>query len=101
VGAKPSEDRRNKGGGKRAVLLVAACPQDFVQGASREAAARQCPVDRCNSKGQDPMCSRCRPLYPPDTLAKLCEKILSVQTMPRKHLSPDHVLFLFCLHFCQ
>jgi hypothetical protein len=57
-----------KGSGERAVLLVAACPQDLVQGAPREPAARQCPVDRRDTKGQHSMRHRRRPLDPPDTL---------------------------------
>jgi len=38
------EDAGHESGGECAILLVAACPQDLVQGAPREPAARQCPV---------------------------------------------------------
>jgi hypothetical protein len=57
-----------KSGGERAILLVAAYPQDLVQGAPREPAARQCPVDRHNTKRQHSMRHRRRPLDPPDAL---------------------------------
>ena len=46
---EPAEDGRGKGGSERAIFLIAACSEDFVQGASREAAARQYPVDRRNA----------------------------------------------------
>ena len=57
-----------KSGGERAILLVAAYPQDLVQGAPREPAARQYPVDRRDTKGQHSMRHRWRPLDPPDAL---------------------------------
>jgi hypothetical protein len=57
-----------KGGGERAILLVAAYSQDLVQGASREPAAWQCPVNRSDTKGQYSMCHRRRPLDPSDAL---------------------------------
>ncbi len=66
--AEASEDVSGKGGGERAILLVAAYPQDLVQGAPREPAARQCPVDRRDTKGQHSMRHRRRPLDPPDAL---------------------------------
>jgi hypothetical protein len=75
-----------KGGGERAVLLVAALSQDFVQGAPREPAARQCLVDRGNAKGQDPIRRRRQPLDPPDAFAKLGKK---------GSCCIGHVLFLF------
>jgi hypothetical protein len=66
VGASPeaSENVSGKGGGERAILLVAAYPQDLVQGAPREPAA----VNRSDTKGQYSMCHRPRPLDPSDAL---------------------------------
>jgi len=54
AGVEPPEDGRGKGGGERAIFFIAACSKDFVQGASREAAARQYPVDRRDAERQDP-----------------------------------------------
>ena len=59
-----------KRGGERAVLLVAARAQDLVQGAPRQPAARQGPVDRGDAERQHPVLRRRRPLDPPDPLAK-------------------------------
>ena len=67
-GPEASENVSCKGGGERAILLVAAYSQDFVQGAPREPAARQCPVDRRDAKRQNSMRHRRRPLDPPDAL---------------------------------
>jgi len=58
-----------KGGGERAILLVAVHPQDLVQGAPREPAARQHSVDRGDAERQYPMGWRRRPLDPSDMLA--------------------------------
>jgi hypothetical protein len=63
-----------KSGGEGAILLVAAYSQDLVQGAPRESAARQCPIDRRDTKGQHSMRHRRRPLDPPDALTKLGKK---------------------------
>ena len=46
---QPPKEGCGKGGGERAILFIAPCSKDFVQGASHEAAAWQCPVDRCNA----------------------------------------------------
>ena len=81
-----AENASGKSGGERAILLVAAYSQNLVQGAPRKPAARQCPVDRRDTKGQHSMRHRRRPLDPPDALTKLGKK------------SPcciEHVLFLF------
>jgi hypothetical protein len=75
-----------KSGGERAILLVAVYPQDLVQGAPREPAARQCPVDRRDTKGQHSMRHRRRPLDPPDALTELGKKSLC---------RVEHVLSLF------
>ena len=83
---KTSEDVGGKGGGERAVLLVAAHSQDFVQGASREPAARQSPVDRCDTKRQNPLRHCRRSLDPSDAFAKLGKK---------GSCRIGHVLFLF------
>jgi hypothetical protein len=63
-----------KGSGERAILLVTACPQDLVHGAPGEPAARQCPVDRRDPKGQHSMRHRRRPLDPPDAFTQLGKK---------------------------
>jgi hypothetical protein len=63
-----------KSGGERAILFVAAYPLDLMQGAPREPAARQCPVDRRDTKGQHSMRHRRRPLDPPDSLTELGKK---------------------------
>jgi hypothetical protein len=68
AGTEAAENVSGKSGGKRAILLVAAGSQDFVQGASREPAVRQYPVDRRDTKGQHSMRHRRRPLDPPDAL---------------------------------
>jgi hypothetical protein len=65
------EDAGHESGGECAILLVAACPQDLVQGAPRKSAARQHPVDRGDAKRQYPMGCRRRPLDPPDALPEL------------------------------
>jgi hypothetical protein len=75
-----------KGDGERAILLVAALSQDLVQGAPREPAARQSPVDRCDTTGQNPMRHCRRSLDPPDAFAKLGKK---------GPCRIRHVLFLF------
>ena len=62
-----------KGGGDRAILLVTADPQDFVQRAPGEPATRQCPVDLGDAEAQHPMRRR-RPLDPPDALPELAKK---------------------------
>jgi hypothetical protein len=56
-----------------------------VQGAARETAARQCPIDRRDTEGQDPMRRRHRPLDLPDALAEL----------KKKGFLRNHVPFLF------
>ena len=68
AGTKASENVSCKSSGERAILLVAAYPQDLVQGAPRETAARQCPVNRRDTKGQHSMRHCRRPLDPPDVL---------------------------------
>jgi hypothetical protein len=71
---EPSEDVGGKGGSERAILLVATSSEDFVQGAPREPAARQCPIDCRDAKRQDTM-RPCRwPFDPPDAFAELGEK---------------------------
>jgi hypothetical protein len=62
-----------KGGGDRAVLLVTAEPQDFVQCAPGKAAIRQCPVDLGDAEAQHSMRHH-RPLDPPDALPELGKK---------------------------
>jgi hypothetical protein len=84
-GRKPSEDAGGKGGGERAVLFIAAYPEDLVQGPSGEPAARQYPIDRSNAERQDPMDHHRRPLDPPEALAQLRKAGFLL----------DHVLFLF------
>jgi hypothetical protein len=42
-----------------------------MQGASRDAAAWQCPIDRLYAEGQDPVCRRRRLLDPPNAPAQL------------------------------
>jgi len=74
AGTETPEDTGGKGGGERAILLVAARPQDLVQGASRESAARQHPIDRGDAKRQYPTDCRRRPLDSPDMLTELREK---------------------------
>src|SRR6516162_3442259 len=86
---QPAEDAGGKGGGKRAVLFVAAHPEDLVQGPPCEPAARQGSINRGNAERQDPM-DRCRrPLDPLDALAQL-RKAGSLL---------DHVPFLFFFLF--
>jgi hypothetical protein len=58
-----------KGGGERAVFFVAIRPEDLMQGPARQPAARQCPVDRRDTKGQHSMRYRRRPLDPSHALA--------------------------------
>ncbi len=74
LGREPSDDAGGKGGGECAILLVAACPQDLVQGAPRKPAARQHPVDRGDAKQQYPVHRRGRPLDLPDALPELRKK---------------------------
>ena len=52
---EPSENAGGKGGGERAIFFVSAYSQDLVQGAQREPAARQYPVDRPETKRQHSM----------------------------------------------
>jgi hypothetical protein len=101
VGAEPPEDGRSKGGGERTILFIAACSKDFVQGASREAAARQYPVDRRDADRQGSMRRRHWPLDPPDALTKLRKKDVLCGGHARSICSP--ILFYFCSnpHFCQ
>ncbi len=70
AGAESPDDARGEGGGERAVLLVAARPQDLVQRAPRQPAARQHPVDRGDAERQHPVRCRRWPLNPPNPLAK-------------------------------
>ena len=86
---EPAEDAGNKGGGDGTILLVAIRPEDLVQSSKREPAARQYPIDRGNTKRQDPMDRRGRPLDPSDALAQLGKKSSFL----------DHVLFLFFISF--
>ena len=65
---EPAEDVSGKSGGERAILFVAAYPQDLMQGAPREPAARLYPIDRRDTKGQHSMRHRWRSLDPPDAL---------------------------------
>ncbi len=52
---EPSEDVSGKSGGERAIFFVSAYSQDLVQGAPREPATRQYPVDRPGTKRQHSM----------------------------------------------
>ena len=71
------EDAGGEGGGERAILFVAACPEDFVHGAACQPAARQGPIDRGDAKRQHPMYCRCRPLDAPNPFAQHRQKIAS------------------------
>jgi hypothetical protein len=82
---QPAEDAGGKGGGERTIFLIAAHPEDFVQGALSQPTARQGSIDRGNAERQDPMDRRRWPLDPPDALAQL-RKAGSLL---------DHVPFLF------
>lgn len=70
AGTETPQDQGCKGSSERAVLLVAARSQDFVQGASRETAAGQSPIDRFYAEGQDPVCRRGGLLDPPNAPAQ-------------------------------
>jgi hypothetical protein len=72
---EPCQDAGGESGGERAILLVAAHSQDLVQGAARQPAARQGPVDRSDAKGRHPMRRRRRPLDPPNPLAQCCQNL--------------------------
>jgi hypothetical protein len=63
---EPRDGTGGEGGGEGAVFIVAARPENFMQGTARQAAARQCPVDRGDPKRQYAMCRRRRPLNPPN-----------------------------------
>src|SRR5439155_14220471 len=56
--AEPGEDGGGKPCGGGAVLLVAALPEDLVDGAEREPAAGQRAVDRGDAKRQDAVADR-------------------------------------------
>ncbi len=88
VGAEPGKDASGEGGGERAILLVAAHPDELVHGAACEPAARQCPVDRGDAERQHPMHRRCWPLDAPDPFTKGREKIA-------RHAS-DNRMLPFC-----
>ncbi len=68
---EPADDAGGKGGGERAVLLVAAPADNFVQGAAHQPAARQHAVDRGDPERHHPVLHRRRPLDPPHPFAKL------------------------------
>ena len=90
MGAEPAEDAGGEGGGKRAILLVAAHAEDLVHGAAREPAARQGPVDRGDAERQHPMHRRCRPLDPPNPFAKFgMKQSCSFFVLLRLVVNPD------------
>ncbi len=87
---KPGDQAGGKSGGERAILLIAAGAKNFVQGAARQTAARQDPVDRRDPERHHAMRRHGRPLDPPHPLTQ------SVQSFVRhtgRH--PNHVSFLF------
>jgi hypothetical protein len=89
VGAEPTKDAGGESGGERAILLVTAHSDEFVDCTARQSAARQRPIDRSDAEGQYPMRRRRRPLDPPNPFAKHQEKIV-------RHASlTAYVAFLF------
>lgn len=82
---QPPKEGCGKGGGERAIFLVAVSSYDFMQSASCKPATRQRPVDRRDAAGQDSVYRRGRPLDPPEALTKLREK----------SFLRNHVPFLF------
>jgi len=85
AGTEAPDDAGGKGGGERAILLVAVHPEDLVQGAPCQPAARQYPIDRGDAERHYPidrgdaerhypMRCRRRPLDPPDALTERREK---------------------------
>ncbi len=91
AGTEAPDDAGGKGGGERAILLIAVYPEDLVQGAPREPAARQHPVDRGDAKRQYPMHRRGRPLDPPDPLTQRREKGSLLGHVPSLFSSPPFV----------
>jgi hypothetical protein len=91
AGTEAPEDAGGKGGGERAILLVAVCPEDLVQGAPRQPAARQNSVDRGDAERNYPMGCRRRPLDPPDMLTQRREKGFLLDHVPSLFSSPPFV----------
>ncbi len=73
---KSSDNDGGEGGSERAVFLVAARSEDFMQGAACQPAARQHPVDCGEAKGQYAVRRRRRPLDPPNAFAQQRQKIV-------------------------
>jgi hypothetical protein len=72
---QPRDNVGGKGGSERAILFVAMGPENFVQGAARQPAARQGPVDRGDPKRHHAVRRRRRPLDPPNLFAKRQQRI--------------------------
>jgi hypothetical protein len=91
AGTEAPDDAGGKGGGERAILLVAVHPEDLVQGAPCQPAARQYPIDRGDAERHYPMRCRRRPLDPPDPLTQRREKGSLLGHVPSLFSSPPFV----------